>query len=316
MARENITQLIGSSYHPSATSETSSSAVLQRRPPAEFRRFQHSRVRDVEAFEIEYRTRHPLHLRFRNQPGFHVHLRRHGTGHYSIDNAGVIKGEMTEMQVYCSTHVWFKDVFETTDVSPRNMLFGVPRDAAIKLLGGTAEAIFQFSASETFHARLRMRPDLISLIDELFELEQDGISGIRHEARMLDILALSLTTLQTSLNDGESGYRMRPGDVTRLRTVEQYIAQNLAAELSTERLAKLACMSVSRFKSMFRDIYDMPVGSYVRATRMKEAARLLRQGLAVGEVALRVGFRHPGHFARQFRNTFGLTPHAYASQAH
>lgn len=281
----------------------------------DFSRLRHCQVRDVEALEIEYRTSSPVYLRFRNAPGLHVHLRRSGTGRYSIDNAGLIQGATTEMQVYCSNTTWFKNVFETNDVAPRNMLFGVPHDVARALLGQTAEEIFGYAKEQTYHARVRMRPELIGLVDDLFETPHSGIAGLRREARLLDILAGSLSSLQGALDaGGGTGYRLRPADVARLRAVEQHVAANLAADLSAEQLARLAGMSSSRFKAVFRDLYGQPIATYVRSVRMEAAAALLRTGLSVAEVSYRVGFKHPGHFARVFRDVHAVSPHSFASQ--
>ncbi len=267
-----------------------------------------SQIRDFESCEIAYKTSKPLFLRFRNKPGFHVHLRRRGTGRYSINNAGVINGASTEVQIYCSREPWYKNVFETGSRSPRNILFGLPVDSAAKLLGATAGAIFDFAEAETFHTRVPVQPSLARLIDELFDFESEGIGAIHQEARRLEILALSLSGLQGQCDAGKSAYRVRPDDVARLRAIEAYIEQNLALDLSIERLSSKAGMSASRFKSLFRDVNGMSVGSHIRTARMQAAAQMLRSGLPVGEVALRVGFRHPGHFARVFREVHGHAP--------
>lgn len=268
-------------------------------------------VRDIEVLEIEYQTHQPLQLRFRNQPGLHVHLRRHGTGRYAIDNSTIIDGASTEMQIYCSSAIWYKDVFELDGVSPRNMLFGLTPATATRYLGGIADTIFEQSRKAAYHQRLRIAPEVIGLIDEFFDLDKDGLQGLRRDAKLLDILAESLSSLETPTVTTGSRYRTRPADVARLRGIEQHIVQNLSADLSTERLASLAGMSVSRFKAAFRDMSGLPIGSYVRDKRVEHAAALLRGGVSVGEAAARVGYRHSGHFARVFRETYGSVPHEF-----
>jgi AraC family transcriptional regulator of arabinose operon len=55
---------------------------------------------------------------------------------------------------------------------------------------------------------------------------------------------------------------------------------------------------------------------YVRAVRLREAARLLRRpDLSVDAAAARAGFTSRSHFSRAFRQMFGKTPGDYRAGA-
>ncbi len=55
----------------------------------------------------------------------------------------------------------------------------------------------------------------------------------------------------------------------------------------------------------------------LRSIRLKQAAFLLTQSpLSVEEVALRCGYAHLGHFYKIFKETYGVTPKAYALGRH
>jgi AraC-like DNA-binding protein len=53
----------------------------------------------------------------------------------------------------------------------------------------------------------------------------------------------------------------------------------------------------------------------VQRLRLARALPLLRQGAPAGEVAYELGFADQAHFARTFKDSYGLTPRAYARGA-
>lgn len=54
---------------------------------------------------------------------------------------------------------------------------------------------------------------------------------------------------------------------------------------------------------------------YLQEIRLQEARRLLQESdLSVREVSLRVGFADPTHFARRFKQTYGLSPATFRRQ--
>ena len=83
--------------------------------------------------------------------------------------------------------------------------------------------------------------------------------------------------------------------------------------LSVEGIARQVAMSPSHFAHRFRAVARMTPMRFVKEVRL-DAARtlLLSQGTRASEVALRVGYESPAHFARDFKRRFGASPVRYA----
>lgn len=95
----------------------------------------------------------------------------------------------------------------------------------------------------------------------------------------------------------------------QLRGVKTYIEEHLDRDLSLERLARVASVSTSHFKSLFKRSTGMPVHAYVIQRRVERAKALLLNGdLPITEVALETGFAHASHLARCMRRVLGITP--------
>jgi AraC family transcriptional regulator len=93
-----------------------------------------------------------------------------------------------------------------------------------------------------------------------------------------------------------------------VRTLD-YVRANVAADLSLFELAKIAGLSPSHFKALFKQTTGMAVHQYVIHARVKYAAEMLqRDAASLADVALQSGFANQSHLARCMRRIMGLTP--------
>jgi two-component system response regulator YesN len=62
---------------------------------------------------------------------------------------------------------------------------------------------------------------------------------------------------------------------------------------------------------IFRREVGMTVHQWVTRVRLQHAAALIRKGVKIEAVSLRVGYRSKKNFYRQFRRHFSMTPHRF-----
>jgi YesN/AraC family two-component response regulator len=89
------------------------------------------------------------------------------------------------------------------------------------------------------------------------------------------------------------------------------IFENCISEpnLSTERIAAEVGMSRSNLNRKLKALTEQSTHEFIRTLRLKRAAKLLKKSVGtVAEVAYRVGFSNPAHFAKAFRQMFGQSP--------
>jgi AraC family transcriptional regulator len=101
----------------------------------------------------------------------------------------------------------------------------------------------------------------------------------------------------------------------RVDAVRQQLDQHYAAEQRLAWLARSVGMSSFHFARVFRELVGIPPHSYLRRTRLQQAARRLREGASVTEACFASGFQNLSHFSRQFYRHFGVRASAYARQA-
>ena len=91
-----------------------------------------------------------------------------------------------------------------------------------------------------------------------------------------------------------------------------YMEEHLDEPLTIPALSRRACLSATTFKEGFRQLYGLPVHTWLRKQRMERAAQLLHTpGLSLETVAQAVGYSSVSQFAATFRRYYGVTPGKY-----
>lgn len=97
----------------------------------------------------------------------------------------------------------------------------------------------------------------------------------------------------------------------RIAVIIARMEDTLDADCTIPNLAGEAGLSPSRFAHLFRQETGVAPGRYLHRVRMERARVLLeRSFLSVRDVMVRVGFRDPSHFSRDFRRFHGVAPSA------
>ena len=80
-------------------------------------------------------------------------------------------------------------------------------------------------------------------------------------------------------------------------------------------LADASLMSRSSFAERFHDAFGITPMKFLHDVRLRRAAEIFQRnpGLAIDQVASRVGFASRSHFSREFKRRFGASPAAFRS---
>ena len=86
----------------------------------------------------------------------------------------------------------------------------------------------------------------------------------------------------------------------------------LSAYPSGEQLAHAAGMSPARYQLAFRKYYGTTPYEYLKEMRLNQALILLKSSdHKIAVIAAKVGYHSSGHFARLFKNAYGMGPREY-----
>jgi AraC family transcriptional regulator len=95
----------------------------------------------------------------------------------------------------------------------------------------------------------------------------------------------------------------------KLKEVLAFVEDNLSRDLELREIADVAGLSVSHFKTIFRQSVGLPPHQYLIRRRVERAAAQLRGSkLPIGQIALENGFCHQSHLALHIRRVMGVSP--------
>jgi AraC family transcriptional regulator len=141
------------------------------------------------------------------------------------------------------------------------------------------------------------------------ELKSGGVGGSLMVEALANVLAVHLirhTTGAPRLPFSADGVLPR----RKLRTVIEYITENLGGSLTLEQMAAVVHLSPYHFARQFKAATGLPPHQFVVARRVERAQRLLRADGELGlvDIALRVGFSDQSKFSFHFKRIVGVTP--------
>lgn len=115
--------------------------------------------------------------------------------------------------------------------------------------------------------------------------------------------------------DKETTVSVTESDMIKLVQVEKILAEKCMNEfLSVEELAKIALMSETKLKKLFKQVYGMGLYEYYQKNRMHQAKNMLESGkYKISEIGTILGYSNLSNFSVAFKKEFGCLPSEYKS---
>jgi len=140
---------------------------------------------------------------------------------------------------------------------------------------------------------------------------QTSMQRLRRESMVLELLSEYLFARVEAQRRTPANCKLAPIEIERALDAASRLANRLQDPPGVNEIAREVGLSGSRLKLAFSQIFGCGVYSYVKALRLEAARCALIDGQQVKAAALSVGYTRAGHFARQFRERFGIVPGRY-----
>ncbi len=100
-----------------------------------------------------------------------------------------------------------------------------------------------------------------------------------------------------------------------IRQIHDQLTGNLSRRFTIEELSRQHLINTSTLKEVFKAVYGLPIASYMKEYRIREAMRLLREtDESISSIATRVGYETQGKFTKAFRDVAQVLPSEYRKQ--
>ncbi|MDO5717379.1 MAG: AraC family transcriptional regulator [Tissierellia bacterium] len=156
-------------------------------------------------------------------------------------------------------------------------------------------------------------PKINKLMYEIYKCNgKSATTKLLLESKVYEVLTLIAYYLE---NEGESLLKSKSiseKDIQLLQEITKYIDEHYNFNISLQTLSKIACMSESKMKKIFKIIYNMSITEYIQRKRMSVAEHLLiSTSLSINEISTVVGYSNPSRLTELFKRYYGSNPSNY-----
>lgn len=150
------------------------------------------------------------------------------------------------------------------------------------------------------------------MMDVLTKIHKNKLTGMAAE---LYYVAKAYELMSSLIEMGNGRLPKKNADYEEILRVVRYIDQNYTKELKQADLLRLANMSSTKLKNLFRHFTGHTVTEYILDKKADYAAHLLADSdLPIEEISKALGFNTPAGFSTSFKKQLGVPPSEYRKQ--
>jgi AraC-like DNA-binding protein len=153
-----------------------------------------------------------------------------------------------------------------------------------------------------------MYSEVRRLLKQLAEVkDQDQLSDLYYGIKTHEMLYHLFDKLLSRTSEKQSP--VNKSDIDKLYVIRTAVIADLGQPPELSALAKMAGISETKMKQLFKQTFGDTIYNYYQNERMQEAGFLLKHaGYSVSETGYRLGFSNLSHFSRLFEKHYGITP--------
>ncbi len=169
------------------------------------------------------------------------------------------------------------------------------------------------SGNQSFWFDADMTPEIKDVLQQIDNAcEEEFLNQFFYRIKVQELIYLFFTELLKKENAPYHSFNR--ADIQKIYFIKETILANLGAPPKLSNLAKMNCISASKMKQLFRQIFRKSIYNCYQTARMNEAANLLHQ-LSVSETAYKLGFVSMSHFSKVFEKYHGITPKKFKKRS-
>lgn len=147
------------------------------------------------------------------------------------------------------------------------------------------------------------------ILSDIFNYEESSMPGLFINSRVLRLLESFLENI-LKRNMAEPMLSISSKDFESILKIEGLLLENYGEVFpKIEKLARLALMSESKLKKIYKQAFGMGLYEYYQKNRMHKAKELLNSGdYTVSQVGAMLGYHNLSNFSASFKKEFNQLP--------
>jgi AraC family transcriptional regulator, transcriptional activator of the genes for pyochelin and ferripyochelin receptors len=225
-----------------------------------------------------------------------------------------------ELKAYNSCFTFFKadkmNLF--FDLQPNTVLVGIlfKVNHFHELFSDVDSADFPIQNFDTNQTILQTKSISTEIVNSVGQLISNSINTsfqkLYIRGKVFEILSLYFNETFNE-NVEQCPFVENTDDIVKIKKARDLLIKDFNSEPTLDSLSKTIGLNVRKLKEGFKDLYGMPVFTYLYHYKMDYARKLLdTNNQNINEVANIVGYSSATHFIAAFKRKFGITPKQYS----
>jgi len=157
----------------------------------------------------------------------------------------------------------------------------------------------------------KMTPQIKIVLKHIYENNYTGTSRKMFlEGKALELMTLQMSTFIENLNKPE--IQIKDEDIKKVELARQIIEEDYISPPTLSELTSKLKISHTKLNFLFKKIFDMTVFEFIRNKRIEYSLKLLLESdISISEISYEAGWSNPGHFTREFKKIYDISPKTY-----
>lgn len=162
-----------------------------------------------------------------------------------------------------------------------------------------------YSMASSIHLQSVLNHEHIDLAQSVF-LEGITLELLSNQIKQFKNSVSTTPTKKTVLNNE---------DIEKILAAKEILISNIQEPPVIESLARAVGVNQTKLKIGFKNIFSLPIKTWLRYKRLEKAQLLLlKDQKSIKEISETVGYLNQSHFAKQFKTRYGVLPKDYLKQ--
>lgn len=169
------------------------------------------------------------------------------------------------------------------------------------------------NSGELFNFTDIITPPMHLILQQITHCPYEGASRrIFIEAKAMELIACKLDQVRPAPRKQRKDSRLKTGDIDRIHYAGELLSKSIQTPPKIIELAKAVGVSRTKFHNDFNEVYGTSPTGYLRHMRIEKAKKLVKDdNLSMTQIAYSLGYSSSSHFAKAFRDYFGIAPSRY-----
>ncbi|MEZ5007244.1 MAG: AraC family transcriptional regulator [Chitinophagales bacterium] len=170
--------------------------------------------------------------------------------------------------------------------------------------------------NNVFHWTSHFSVGITECLESILSCQRDQtVKRYFFEGKIYEILSHQFKQFADDIEPKGNEMVLRQNDISLIREAKKILTENLEEAPTIVELSRMVGINQQKLKKGFKQIYNTTPYKYLRNTRLNESKLLLIEGSSsVSEVAEKIGYSNKSHFAKRFKEKFGVLPREFVKE--